>query len=101
MLATLSDMPEALRGYQSPHAQVRPAPRVGVGHGAKRACAWRWVLAVVAHAPGLLRIAGEKARWDGRALGCDTSLTTPHGLLLHLSCPRAKAVMVSRERGPL
>src|SRR5262249_22981487 len=64
MLATLSDMPEALRGYQSPHAQARPAPRVGAGHGAKRACAWGWGLAVVAHVPGWLRTAGEKARVD-------------------------------------
>jgi hypothetical protein len=44
---------------------------------------------------------GREGTVGRRALGCDTSLTTPHGLLLHVSCPRAKAVRVSRERGPL
>src|SRR5215475_284379 len=51
-------------GYRSPHAQARPALRVGVGHGEKRVCAWGWALAGVGHAPRCIRTAGEQARWD-------------------------------------
>jgi len=44
---------------------------------------------------------GREGKGGRRALGCGTSLATPHGLLLHAPCPWAKAVRASREGGPL